>query len=80
MSEALERDKALTLKISSQIELMRRYKDSDNLESLMAGAETLLSPDHIVIPILRSIYAEDASGVKVRMYLLQYQLRRRDFT
>jgi len=55
MSEALTRDKELTLKIEEQIESVRRYKDSPNLPSLMDKAEEALGHDHILIAILRGI-------------------------
>ncbi len=35
MGEALTRDKELTLKIEGQIESMRRYRDSQNLDALV---------------------------------------------
>jgi len=55
MSEALTRDKELTLKIEEQVESVRRYKDSPNLPALMDKAEEDLGRDHILVAILRGI-------------------------
>ena len=57
MSAALTRDKELTLKIESQVEAMRRYKDSAHLTSLMALVEDLLGRHHILMAILRGAFA-----------------------
>ena len=63
MSEALEQDKELTLKVESQIENMRRYRESPNLESLMSGIEIKIGSDHVLIAIMKSVYSSDVSGL-----------------
>ena len=52
MSDAMTRDRELTLKISGQIELMRRYKESHNVENLLALVERMLGPHHLLVVIL----------------------------
>lgn len=56
MTEALSVDKELTLKIESQIDDLRRYKDSLHLGILLNAMESLLGTNHIIIAILRSIF------------------------
>ena len=63
MGEALTRDKELTLKIESQIEAMRRYKDSGNLDCLLIMAEDRLGRDHILVAILNGVFSSDTSRV-----------------
>jgi hypothetical protein len=56
-------DKDLTLKIESQIDDLRRYKDSMHLGALLVAVEQLLGPQHLLIAILRSIFAYDMTGI-----------------
>ena len=56
MSEALTRDKELTLKIAGQIEDLRRYKDSAHLDDLVSLVERLLGKDHILMPIIHTVF------------------------
>ena len=56
MTAALSVDKELTLKIESQIDDMRRYKDSMHLAILLNAMEAMLGTNHIIIAILRSIF------------------------
>jgi len=63
MSSAMTIDKDLTLKIESQIDDLRRYKDSVHLGALLVIVEKMLGPQHLLVAILRSIFAYDLSGV-----------------
>ena len=47
MTGALTVDKELTLKIESQIDDLRRYKDSIHLGALISGMEAILGSNHI---------------------------------
>lgn len=63
MSSAMTIDKDLTLKIESQIDDLRRYKDSVHLGALLVIVEKMLGPQHLLVAILRSIFAYDVSGI-----------------
>jgi hypothetical protein len=63
MSNALTIDKDLTLKIESQIDDLRRYKDSIHLQTLLVAVEKMLGSEHLLVAILRSIFAYDLTGV-----------------
>jgi deoxyhypusine synthase len=63
MSNALTIDKDLTLKIESQIDDLRRYKDSIHLQTLLVAVEEMLGSEHLLVAILRSIFAYDLTGV-----------------
>lgn len=63
MGNALSIDKELTLKIESQIDDLRRYKDSVHLGVLLVLVEEMLGSSHILVAILQSIFAYDMSGV-----------------
>eukprot|EP00095_Tigriopus_kingsejongensis_P009411 maker-scaffold143_size313727-snap-gene-1.26 protein:Tk09411 transcript:maker-scaffold143_size313727-snap-gene-1.26-mRNA-1 annotation:"apolipoprotein l3-like" len=60
MGAALTRDKELTLKIESQIQGMRRYKESSHLNSLLHLVESMLGNHHILMAILRGVFAVEA--------------------
>ena len=53
MNEALDRDKDITLKIESQIDDIRRYKDSAHLSVLLVAIQELLGPNHLLIALLQ---------------------------
>ena len=57
MGNALTIDKELTLKIESQIDDLRRYKDSVHLGILLVMVEEMLGSSHILVAILQSIFA-----------------------
>ena len=63
MTGALTVDRELTLKIESQIDDLRRYKDSIHLGALIAAMEALLGANHIVVAILHSVFMYDMSGL-----------------
>ena len=63
MGNALSIDRELTLKIESQIDDLRRYKDSVHLGVLLVMVEEMLGSGHILVAILQSIFAYDMSGV-----------------
>ena len=63
MGLALSIDRELTLKIESQIDDLRRYKDSVHLGILLVYVEEILGSSHILVAILQSIFAYDMSGV-----------------
>ena len=63
MSNALSIDRDLTLKIESQIDDLRRYKDSAHLGLLLVLVEEMLGSSHILVAILKSIFSYDMSGV-----------------
>lgn len=56
MTGALSVDKELTLKIESQIDDMRRYKDSIHLGALIGAMEAILGSNHIIVAILHSLF------------------------
>ena len=60
---ALSVDKELTLKIESQIDDLRRYKDSVYLGTLISAMEALLGSNHLVVAILHSVFMYDTSGL-----------------
>ena len=62
-SSAMTIDKDLTLKIESQIDDLRRYKDSVHLGALLVAVEQLLGAEHLLVAILRSIFAYDMTGI-----------------
>lgn len=51
------------MKIESQIDDLRRYKDSIHLAALLVSVEQLLGAQHLLVAILRSIFAYDMTGV-----------------
>ena len=60
MTGALTVDRELTMKIESQIDDLRRYKDSIHLGALISAMEALLgmkfdSLNHILVPFLNKI-------------------------
>ena len=55
MNAAFERDKDITSKLDSQLENVKVYRDSPQLESLFLFAQELLSADHIVVTLLKGI-------------------------
>ena len=59
MGLALSIDRELTLKIESQIDDLRRYKDSVHLGVLLVYVEEILGSSHILVAILQSIFAYD---------------------
>ena len=56
MTGAISVDRELTLKIESQIDDLRRYKDSVHLGVLIGTMETLLGTNHIIVAILHSLF------------------------
>jgi len=66
MSNALSIDRDLTLKMESQIDDLRRFKDSAHLGSLLVMAEMMLGPTHIIVAILQSIFSYDTTGILTR--------------
>ena len=63
MTGALTVDRELTLKIESQIDDLRRYKDSVHLGALISAMEMMLGSNHIVVAILHSLFLFDTSGI-----------------
>ena len=49
MSNAMTIDKDLTLKIESQIDDLRRYKDSVHLGALLVAVEQMLGSQHLLV-------------------------------
>ena len=66
MSSALSIDHDLTMKMESQIDDLKRFKDSMHLGSLLTMAEFMLGSSHILVAILRSIFAYDSTGFLAR--------------
>ena len=56
MTGAISVDKELTLKIESQIDDLRRYKDSIHLGALIGTMEAVLGSNHIIVAILHSLF------------------------
>lgn len=63
MTGALNVDRELTMKIESQIDDLRRYKDSIYLGALIAAMEALLGANHILVAILHSVFLYDMTGL-----------------
>lgn len=63
MTGAISVDRELTLKIESQIDDLRRYKDSVHLGVLIGAMENLLGTNHIIVAILHSLFNFDVSGL-----------------
>jgi len=55
MNAAFQRDKDITGKLDSQLENVKLYRDSPQLESLLLFAQHLLNADHIVVTLLKGI-------------------------
>ena len=53
VNAALERDKDITTKLESQIDDIKRFKESAHLHSLLIGITDLLGPDHILVTLLQ---------------------------
>ena len=53
MSKAMTIDKDLTLKIESQIDDLRRYKDSVHLGALLVAVEQMLGSQHLLVSYLK---------------------------
>jgi len=62
MNAALERDKDITLKLESQIDDIRRYKDSAHLSLLLLSIEKLLGSDHLIFTVLQGILLYDLTS------------------
>ena len=59
MNAAFSRDKEITLKLESQLEEMKQYKRSENLECLLEHVRTVLGPGHLLVAILRGSLANN---------------------
>ena len=59
MNAAFQRDKDITGKLDSQLENVKVYRDSPQLESLLLFAQQLLNADHIVVTLLKGILLSD---------------------
>lgn len=59
MNAAFQRDKDITGKLDSQLENVKMYRDSPQLESLLLFAQQLLNADHIVVTLLKGILLRD---------------------
>merc|ERR1719336_852494 len=55
MNAAFQRDKDITGKLDSQLENVKVYRESPQLESLLLFAQELLNADHIVVTLLKGI-------------------------
>ena len=53
MNSALDRDKDITLKVESQIEEVRQYKDSAHIAMLLVTIQELLGPNHLLLALLQ---------------------------
>lgn len=67
LNQALERDKEITLKLESQIDDIRRYKDSAHLHTLLLSIETLLGSNHLIITILKGLLLMDMSNTAANL-------------
>ena len=67
MSNAMTIDKDLTLKIESQIDDLRRYKDSVHLGALLVAVEQMLGSQHLLVlqPLSRIIFIEIVLSFKL---------------
>ena len=59
MNAAFSRDKEITLKLESQLEEMKQYKRSENLDCLLEHVQTVLGPEHLLVAILRGSLANN---------------------
>jgi len=63
VNSALERDKDITLKLESQMDDIRRFKDSAHLSLLMIFLEKIVGSNHIIFTIVQSLLLYNVSGV-----------------
>jgi len=63
VNAALERDKDITLKLESQMDDIRRFKDSAHLSILMVFLEKIVGSNHIIFTIVQSLLVYNLSGV-----------------
>jgi len=63
VNAALERDKDITLKLESQMDDIRRFKDSAHLSLLMVFLERIVGSNHIIFTIVQSLLLYNLSGV-----------------
>ena len=59
MNSAFSRDKEITLKLESQLEEMKQYRRSENLQCLLEHLEAVLGPQHLLVAILRGSLAHN---------------------
>lgn len=69
MNAAFQRDKDITGKLDSQLENVKVYRESPQLESLLLFAQELLNADHIVVTLLKGILlSEDDQNNNITDY------------
>ena len=59
MNAAFHRDKEITLKLEQQLELVKQYQSSKNVEKLLDHVTLMLGSKHLLITILKRILLED---------------------
>ena len=59
MNAAFRRDKEITLKLEQQLELVKQYQSSKNVEKLLDHVTLMLGSKHLLITILKRILLED---------------------
>ena len=61
MNAAFERDKEITLKLERQLEIVKHYQTSKNVEKLLDHVTALLGSKHLLISILRKMLIDGTS-------------------
>ena len=61
MNAAFHRDKEITLKLEQQLELVKQYQSSKNVEKLLDHVTLMLGSKHLLITILKRILLEDST-------------------
>ena len=61
MNAAFERDKEITLKLERQLEIVKHYQSSKNVEKLLDHVTALLGSKHLLISILRKMLIDGSS-------------------
>ena len=59
MNEAFARDKEITRKFESQLEDIKRYKESAHLSTLYYSIKDCIGEKHILLPVLQSVLLYD---------------------
>jgi len=62
MNAAFERDKDITLKLESQVESIKQYKESQHLQKLLLHIQDLLGKNHLLLTILQGILLHDMTS------------------
>ena len=78
MNAAFERDKEITLKLEKQLEIVKHYQTSKNVERLLDHVTALLGSKHLLISILRKMLIDcSTTGVADIQEVLEQECQKR---